>query len=87
MNIVGVLISCLLYTSFIVLGNSVVNCVAEVKVEYRGGLPQVTVPLPSRREMCRFTLRPVSNTVGDFLNMLRHEDHGIDRVTVSTKGK
>ncbi|XP_049840494.1 calcium uniporter protein, mitochondrial [Schistocerca gregaria] len=56
----------------------------EVTVEYYRGLPQVTVPLPSRRERCRFTLRPVSNTVGDFLAMLRHEDHGIDRVAVSS---
>nr|CAD7196684.1 unnamed protein product [Timema douglasi]CAD7398515.1 unnamed protein product [Timema poppensis] len=59
---------------------------AEVTVEYFRGLPQVTVPLPSRKERCRFTLRPISNTVGDFLEMLRHEDRGIDRVTVNTVG-
>ncbi|XP_039293368.1 calcium uniporter protein, mitochondrial isoform X1 [Nilaparvata lugens] len=47
-------------------------------------MPQLTVPLPSRRERCRFTLRPVSHTVGDLLAMLRHEDKGIDRVTVTT---
>ncbi|XP_046664646.1 calcium uniporter protein, mitochondrial isoform X1 [Homalodisca vitripennis] len=58
---------------------------SELKVEYQGGLPQVTVPLPSRRELCRFTLRPISNTVGDFLSMLREEDKGIDRVAISTK--
>jgi len=56
----------------------------EVTVEYFRGLPQVTVPLPSRRERCRFTLRPISNTVGDFLSMLCHEDRGIDRVAVSS---
>jgi len=56
----------------------------EVTVEYFRGLPQVTVPLPSRRERCRFTLRPISNTVGDFLTMLCHEDRGIDRVAVSS---
>lgn len=67
------------FSSFLVL--------AEVSVEYFRGLPQVTVPLPSRRERCRFTLRPVSNTVGDFLAMLCHEDHGIDRVAVSSVGK
>jgi len=58
----------------------------EVTVEYFRGLPQVTVPLPSRRERCRFTLRPISNTVGDFLTMLCHEDRGIDRVAVSSLG-
>ena len=46
----------------------------------------MTVPLPSRRERCRFTLRPISNTVGDFLAMLCHEDRGIDRVSVSSLG-
>ena len=46
----------------------------------------MTVPLPSRQERCRFTLRPISNTVGDFLAMLCHEDRGIDRVAVSSLG-
>ncbi|KAK6641496.1 hypothetical protein RUM44_013208 [Polyplax serrata] len=59
-----------------------VNC--EVTVEYYRGLPQITVPLPSRKEKCRFTLRPVSNTVGDFLGMLCSEDRGIDHIAVST---
>ncbi|KAI4465374.1 calcium uniporter protein mitochondrial [Holotrichia oblita] len=53
-----------------------------VTIEYCRGLPQVTVPLPSRKERCRFTLRPVSNTVGDFLQMLKAEDRGIDRVVI-----
>lgn len=57
---------------------------SDVSVEYVRGLPQVTVPLPSRRERCRFTLRPISNTVGDFLQMLRDEDKGIDRAVIST---
>ncbi|RZC41566.1 calcium uniporter protein, mitochondrial, partial [Asbolus verrucosus] len=48
------------------------------------GLPQITVPLPSRRERCRFTLRPISNTVGDFHEMLKKEDRGIDRVVCKT---
>ncbi|KAG8227644.1 hypothetical protein J437_LFUL008721 [Ladona fulva] len=56
----------------------------KVSVEYFRGLPQVSVPLPSRREMCRFTLRPVTHTVGDFLRMLRTEDRGIDRVAMTT---
>lgn len=53
-------------------------------IEYYRGLPQITVPLPSRKENCRFTLRPISNTVGDFLEMLKKEDKGIDRVVVKT---
>lgn len=58
--------------------------ISDVTVEYIRGLPQVTVPLPSRRERCRFTLRPISNTVGDLLQMLRSEDKGIDRAVIST---
>ncbi|KAK5645708.1 hypothetical protein RI129_004172 [Pyrocoelia pectoralis] len=54
----------------------------DVVVEFSHGLPQVTVPLPSRKEKCKFTLRPISNTVGDFLEMLKKEDKGIDRAVV-----
>lgn len=53
-------------------------------VEYNRGLPQLTVPLPSRRERCRFTLKPISNTVGDFIDMLKKEDKGVDRVVALT---
>ena len=51
---------------------------------YSRGLPQITVPLPSRREKCRFTLKPISNTVGDFIGQLHTEDRGIDRVVLRT---
>uniref|UniRef100_A0A2S2PEC4 Calcium uniporter protein n=1 Tax=Schizaphis graminum TaxID=13262 RepID=A0A2S2PEC4_SCHGA len=57
---------------------------SEIHVELRRGLPTVTVPLPSRRELCQFTLRPVTNTVGDLTSMLKTEDPGIDRVVVSS---
>ncbi|GJQ70524.1 hypothetical protein Trydic_g22928 [Trypoxylus dichotomus] len=60
----------------------VIELTEVVTIEYFRGLPQITVPLPSRKERCRFTLRPVSNTVGDFLHMLRTEDKGIDRVVI-----
>lgn len=47
----------------------------------------MTVSLPSRKEQCRFTLRPISNTVGDFFTMLRKEDKGIDHILIhSPKG-
>ena len=46
------------------------------------GLPHVTVPLPSRNELCVFALKPVSNTVGDWLEMLKQEDRGIDRAVI-----
>lgn len=54
----------------------------EVTVKYVRGLPHITVPLPSRNERCQFTLRPVTHSVGDFLEMLKVEDRGVDRATV-----
>ncbi|XP_065334289.1 calcium uniporter protein, mitochondrial isoform X1 [Cloeon dipterum] len=57
---------------------------AGVTIHYSQGLPVVTVPLPSRKERCRFTLRPISHSVGDFQEMLKKEDRGIDRVSCTT---
>lgn len=56
-----------------------------VTLDYHKGLPRITVPLPSRKEKCRFTLKPVSNTVGDLTSMIMAEDRGVDRITLSSK--
>ncbi|XP_049314106.1 uncharacterized protein LOC105227159 isoform X1 [Bactrocera dorsalis] len=61
------------------------NNKGDVYVEYIQGLPHLTVPLPSRLEKCRFALRPVSHKVGDLIEMLKIEDHGIDRAVVLNK--
>ena len=61
--------------------------VAEVTVQYRDGLPVVSVPLPSRQESCEFTLKPVSHTVADFLSFVKEEDGGIERVAVYKEGE
>ena len=58
----------------------------QITLDYYKGLPRLTVPLPSRKERCRLTLKPMSNTVGDLSSMLKAEDRGIDRVTISSKG-
>ena len=58
----------------------------EVKVEYRNGLPQLYIPLPSRREVCQFTLRPITNTVSDLLRGIQTEDQGVDRCAVYSTG-
>lgn len=57
---------------------------SEARVEVRNGLSVFTVPLPSRREECEFTLKPVSQTVGDLLHYMMLEDGGIDRAAVYT---
>ncbi|XP_012275177.1 calcium uniporter protein, mitochondrial isoform X3 [Orussus abietinus] len=56
----------------------------QVAVSYYRGLPRITVPLTSRKEKCVFNLKPITHTVGDFLDMLKKEDPGIDRATVYT---
>ncbi|XP_053778420.1 calcium uniporter protein, mitochondrial isoform X2 [Desmodus rotundus] len=53
-----------------------------VTVVYQNGLPVISVRLPSRRERCQFTLKPISDSVGVFLRQLQEEDRGIDRVAV-----
>uniref|UniRef100_A0A8C2GQ66 Calcium uniporter protein n=1 Tax=Cyprinus carpio TaxID=7962 RepID=A0A8C2GQ66_CYPCA len=60
---------------------------ADVTVVYQNGLPVISVRLPSRRERCQFTLKPLSDTVGVLLQQLQAEDRGIDRVAIySTDG-
>lgn len=54
----------------------------DVTVVYQSGLPVISVRLPSRRERCQFTLKPLSDTVGVFLQQLQAEDRGIDRVAI-----
>ncbi|XKL62263.1 hypothetical protein PGB90_002096 [Kerria lacca] len=56
----------------------------QITVDYYRGLPRITIPLPSRNEKCRFTLKPISNTVRDLVDMIREEDKGIDRVVLRT---
>lgn len=53
-------------------------------VEYHRGLPRITIPLPSRPEKCMFTLKPLTQTVGDFLEMLKTEDPAIVEAGITT---
>lgn len=57
-----------------------------VPVEYKNGFPTVNVMLPSRDERCLFTLRPFTDTVGSFLDMVSEEDGGIERIALYKKG-
>lgn len=47
---------------------------------------KMSVPLPSRKERCQFSLRPVTNTLGDFISYMEQEDKGTDRVAIYTHG-
>ncbi|KAM6148057.1 calcium uniporter regulatory subunit MCUb, mitochondrial [Erethizon dorsatum] len=56
----------------------------EVTVNYRHGLPLITITLPSRKERCRFVVRPMLSTVGSFLQDLHHEDKGVKTAAIFT---
>jgi len=49
------------------------------------GLVRISVPLISREESCVFTLKPISSTVGDFLDALKAEDRGIETAGIYTE--
>ncbi|XP_046867722.1 calcium uniporter protein, mitochondrial isoform X1 [Drosophila willistoni] len=57
----------------------------DIFVEYVNGMPQMTIRLPSRNELCQFALKPISHCVGDLLAMLKEEDRGIDRAAIINK--
>ncbi|XP_051823358.1 calcium uniporter regulatory subunit MCUb, mitochondrial isoform X1 [Antechinus flavipes] len=56
----------------------------EVIINYRYGLPLITLTLPSRQERCRFTIKPMLTTVGSFLQDIQNEDRGIKTAAVFT---
>lgn len=56
----------------------------EVTVNYKHGLPVITVTLPSRKERCQFTVKPMLMTVGAFIGDIREEDKAIEKIEVFT---
>ncbi|XP_032110675.1 calcium uniporter regulatory subunit MCUb, mitochondrial isoform X2 [Sapajus apella] len=59
----------------------------EIAVNYRHGLPLITLTLPSRKERCQFVVKPMLSTVGSFLQDLRNEDKGIKTAAIFTAEK
>ncbi|XP_043726828.1 calcium uniporter regulatory subunit MCUb, mitochondrial [Cervus elaphus] len=49
----------------------------EITINYKHGLPLITLTLPSRKERCQFVVKPMLSTVGSFLQDLQNEDKGI----------
>ncbi|EPY78060.1 coiled-coil domain-containing protein 109B [Camelus ferus] len=56
----------------------------EITVNYRHGLPLITLTLPSRKERCQFVVKPMLTTVGSFLQDLQNEDKGIKTAAIFT---
>ncbi|XP_035415054.1 calcium uniporter regulatory subunit MCUb, mitochondrial [Cygnus atratus] len=54
----------------------------EVTINYRHGLPMITLTLPTRRERCQFAVKPMVVTVGAFLKDVQREDKGIVKAEV-----
>ena len=47
----------------------------------------LSMPLPSRNELCEFALKPVSHTVRDVIQFIKDEDGGVERAAIySTDG-
>lgn len=42
--------------------------------------------MPSRKERCQFTIKPMLTTVGTFLQDIKREDNAIEKVEVFTTG-
>ena len=52
------------------------------ELNFRHGLPVITVTLPSRKEPVSFTCRPVTGTIGDLLHEIKQEDKGVDHAAI-----
>ncbi|XP_036887799.1 calcium uniporter regulatory subunit MCUb, mitochondrial isoform X3 [Sturnira hondurensis] len=56
----------------------------EITVNYRHGLPLITLTLPSRKERCQFVIKPMLTTVGSFLQDIQNEDKGVKNAAIFT---
>lgn len=56
------------------------------ELNFRHGLPVITVSLPSRKEPVSFTCRPVTGTIGDLLKEIKEEDRGVDHAAIFAQG-
>ncbi|XP_035881297.1 calcium uniporter regulatory subunit MCUb, mitochondrial isoform X2 [Phyllostomus discolor] len=56
----------------------------EITVNYRHGLPLITLTLPSRKERCQFVVKPMLTTVGSFLQDIQNEDKGVKNTAIFT---
>ncbi|XP_031408971.1 calcium uniporter regulatory subunit MCUb, mitochondrial isoform X2 [Meleagris gallopavo] len=54
----------------------------DVTINYKHGLPMITLTLPTRKERCQFAVKPVVATVGAFLQDVQREDKGIVKAEV-----
>ena len=58
----------------------------EIAVKTVDGFHQLSVPMVSRRDSCRFTLQPYANTLGDFFKSILEEDKAVQHVRAENEG-
>eukprot|EP00795_Rhopilema_esculentum_P012895 gene12896-3647_t len=49
---------------------------------FKHGIVLLSVPLPSRNELCEFTLKPITHSVKDLVQFIKDEDGGVERAAV-----
>jgi len=51
----------------------------------RYGQPVISIPLPSTKQQCDVYIKPLTETVEDFLNNIKAEDGGITTAAIYSK--
>jgi calcium uniporter protein, mitochondrial len=46
------------------------------------GCVQIAVPLVTKQDKCLFTLKPINDTVGNFMDYIKNEDKAIEKVQI-----
>jgi hypothetical protein len=57
-----------------------------VSITYKNGLVTFTLPLVSKNEECLFTLKPINDTVGHFVEYLKSEDKAVEKAGIYKLG-
>jgi len=63
-----------------------VSLADEIAVKAVDGFHQLSVPLVSRRDTCRFSLQPYANTLADLVKSILDEDKAIQHVHAENEG-
>jgi len=67
------------------LSNRTLSFLSTVSLLLRYGQPVVSIPLPSTMQVCDISIKPLTETVEDFLANIKAEDGGITSAAVYSK--
>jgi hypothetical protein len=56
-------------------------------IMYKNGLIMLTLPLVAKNEKCLLTLKPINDTVGNFIDYLKNEDKAIEKASIYRLGE